>query len=669
MPRFIAERKYPLVHSGPPPTEMDYEKDGRVPLPSALSSGTNPLSQKLSQILSNSFVDPEISAALNILEQSGFVNSATSRRELAPNIAMQELETNKTVLDDYRHLVEEMRLIKMGLASMEAACDQMRVQAQAVKTSTTQLLEQSTFLQAQKKKVETKTVVLDAFRAKFLLEESEVQVLSSQSIVNEDFFKCLHRINAIHEDCSVLLASEDQTAGLEIMEAMNKHLDAGYAKLHRWILKELKSTTAGATEANVLLRQGLTVLSGRRDLYEKTLENVSESRRRVVAADFDQARVRGNLEANTDDAMRYVGDVLAWLHQAIATEREVIELILGSVGRRQSNTFPNDITTVSPALDYRAMQNELVDRSFSSILKPLQQRIDQVVVYQYDRVTSFRVAILIRFYRDLIDRVLERDATVTRSLHNMERSAISRFMQTTRNSIAAVNSKPPEVDIATLESPTFLTDTLDDLSAVLSILQESFLDTKEKEVEFTETWDQLLRQCIEVSVRMASELPQPTSSVFLLNCLVSLQNTLETVDFTVQQVEMCSSAAARCQQALIVEQHDYLLRNGGLITQIESLEENDHKSTISRLPEFQLEILKRLSKQLANFLPNALSDLSSRLSGLRDTDKATQINMEAALRFAKDYAQVEDAVLLNVEFGRSLLTLTYGEITRALNIS
>lgn len=646
---------------------MDTERPfgSSAPLPSSLTSTTSILSQRYSHILSNSFLDAEISPALQILETGGFANTATSRRELAPKIAMQELETNKSVLDDYKSLIEEMRTIKMGLDSMQLACNKMRFQAHAVKSASSQLLEQAVFLQEQKKKVESKKIVLDAFRAHFAVEDAELRQLSSPELVNEGFFQALEKVKTIYDRCSVLLVADEQTAGLEIMDTMNKHLETGYAKLHRWILKELKSTTSGATEANVSLRHGLTVLSARRDLYDKTLDNVSESRRRAVLADLDQARVRGKLEEHNDDAMRFVGDLLAWLHQAVASEREVVELILGPAGRERQVQTDGESTT---AFDYRSMQNELVDRSFALVLGPLQQRIDQVVVGQNDRVMSFRIAILIRFYRDLIDRVLEKDASVTKSLQNMEKSAMSRFMQSPRNLIASVSARPPEADIMNLNVPSFLEDLIEDLAAVVNILDDSFLEISEKAIEFTDVWDQLLRQCIEVCIRIAAELPQPSSSVFLLNCLFAIERVLESAEFTLKQSAMCQSAIDRCKQALVVEQHDYLLRNSGIITQIETLEENPNEVRISRLPEFEMNVLKGLSKQMNNFLPNAIPDMNNRLEHMREGEDRRRINLDAAERFSRDYTRLEVAVLQDVEFGRSLLTLTSGDVRETLGL-
>lgn len=636
-----------------------------VPVPNALSS-TNPLSQKLSHVLSNSFIDSEISSGLAILEQEGFVNDADSRRELSPKITLQELSIKKSVLDDYQRLVRELHQIKMGIDSMQATCQQMRIQANSIKGSTSQLLEQATFLQQQKRKAHEKHDVLRAFRSHFMIEETALRTLSSAEPVNEQFFDCLDQVSAIHERCSGLLVVDTQIAGLEIMETMTRHLESGYSKLHLWILKELKATSAGATEANVLLRRALTKLAQRSDLYERTLDHVSDSRRRVVAADFDQARTRGRLESNRDDAITYVGDLLAWLHQAIASEREILELILGSPGRDKSRLNVGSHNENEEILNYRTVQNELIDRNFSLVMTVLQRQVDQVISAQNDRIGSFKAALLIRFYRNLVDRVLEEDAAVIRSLRSMEQTAISKSMQSTRNMVAALNVNPPEVDELTLELPSFLKYTIEDLVAVLVILEESFLDSEEKATELTEVWDQLLRQCIEVCVRSSSEIPQPASSIHLLNCMTALERALGSVTFTTKQLSMCQSAAERCRQALILEQHDYLLRHSGIITQYEALDENIGDTPISRLPEFQIETLKDLASQVQKFVPTATQQLQHRLARVNNREYAAQINAEAVSRFVRDYTKVEDAVMENIEFGRSLLTLTNSDVRRSL---
>ena len=50
----------------------------------------------------------------------------------------------------------------------------------------------------------------------------------------QDFFLALTRAKAIHNDVKVLLRTNQQTAGLEIMESMALHLETAYERLYRW---------------------------------------------------------------------------------------------------------------------------------------------------------------------------------------------------------------------------------------------------------------------------------------------------------------------------------------------------------------------------------------------------------------------------------------------------
>ena len=629
----------------------------KVPLPAALGSSGNPLGQKFSQILSTSFIDSEISTALEILEKSGFANDLSTRRELAPSVSKQILETNKSVLDDYKHFVDEMHVIRMGIESMQTACNEMRAQAVAVKASSSQLIEQSAFLQEQKRKVEIKRRILSTFRARFSISEVEAATLSSSEPIEDSFFDCLAKVKSIREECSTLLVADTQTAGLEIMDLMSKHLETGYNKLHRWILKELKSTTSGATEANVLLRKGLTTLAERPDLYERTLDHVSDARRRIVAADFDQARIRGKdgsraIEANNQDCMRYVGDILAWLHQAIASEREILEMVLGAAGRdRRSIMHQQDEEN---AFDYRAMQNELIDRNFQLVMKPLQQRIDQVIVAQNDRLLSFKAAILIRFYRDTLSKVLEPNASVLTTLRSMEKSAIARFLQSTRTMISQVSlNSPTPIE---MEIPDYLEDTIDDLTSTLETLNASFLSLNEKVAEFTEIWESLIRQVIEITVRSAADLIQPRAPIYLYTCASLLHRTLSTVEFTTAQQEICQVAISRSKAALVVDQHEYLLSKSGIHTLLRRIEEN------TPLDE---EAVEATSVQVQQFLPNALIDVSERLGAI-DARVASQVTSEAIVKFCEDYRVVEGAVLSQLEFARSMFPCSSAEVARTL---
>ena len=77
---------------------------------------------------------------------------------------------------------------------------------------------------------------------KFLISEDEITVLSSTAEpVNEEFFQTLTRVKRIHHDSQVLLGTEDQRLGLEVLERSSKHINSAYQKLYRWIQREFKT--------------------------------------------------------------------------------------------------------------------------------------------------------------------------------------------------------------------------------------------------------------------------------------------------------------------------------------------------------------------------------------------------------------------------------------------
>ena len=63
----------------------------------------------------------------------------------------------------------------------------------------------------------------------------------------------------------------------------------------------------------------------------EALSNLSQTRQTTLLSNFTNALTRGGpgglprpIELHAHDPMRYVGDMLAWVHQAIAAEREFL---------------------------------------------------------------------------------------------------------------------------------------------------------------------------------------------------------------------------------------------------------------------------------------------------------------------------------------------------------
>jgi conserved oligomeric Golgi complex subunit 6 len=70
--------------------------------------------------------------------------------------------------------------------------------------------------------------------------------------------------------------------------------------------------------------------------FREALTSLSQTRQNTLQTSFLNALTRGGpsglprpIELHAHDPMRYIGDMLAWVHQAIAAEREFLESLFG----------------------------------------------------------------------------------------------------------------------------------------------------------------------------------------------------------------------------------------------------------------------------------------------------------------------------------------------------
>jgi conserved oligomeric Golgi complex subunit 6 len=102
---------------------------------------------------------------------------------------------------------------------------------------------------------------------------------------------------------------------------------------------------------------------------------LSETRQATLLSSFIAALTRGGpsgyprpIELHAHDPLRYVGDMLAWVHQSIAAEREFLESLFGlkSDGRMVGSIRKFDSTD-----EEEDWIRELMDLAFGKLCMPL----------------------------------------------------------------------------------------------------------------------------------------------------------------------------------------------------------------------------------------------------------------------------------------------------------
>ena len=139
------------------------------------------------------------------------------------------------------------------------------------------------------------------------------------------------------------------------MASTSSNLEQGYEKLLRYCSNEFRQIGRDSQfEVNHELRESVVRLRKRPELLtlvvflyiltdflitparSEALTFLSETRQATVLSSFITALTRGGpsgyprpIELHAHDPLRYVGDMLAWVHQSIAAEREFLESLFG----------------------------------------------------------------------------------------------------------------------------------------------------------------------------------------------------------------------------------------------------------------------------------------------------------------------------------------------------
>jgi conserved oligomeric Golgi complex subunit 6 len=109
--------------------------------------------------------------------------------------------------------------------------------------------------------------------------------------------------------------------------------------------------------------------------------------------------------------MRYIGDMLAWIHQAVAAEREFLDALFGV----------KDARMVGSVRTFRGTEEEeyvraLLDGAVDKLCGPLKARVLQTIRSQESAIVAYKVANLLQFYLLTMKRTLGEESSLSKAL-------------------------------------------------------------------------------------------------------------------------------------------------------------------------------------------------------------------------------------------------------------
>ena len=595
------------------------QETGKVPQP-------NPLSKKLSRILDSRYdEDKDTIEALRVLSEFMGENTLQTRRNLRSDLERRNLALSESFCVLLGRLASHVEGIHEEVAAMKACCKDMQLRLDDTKAKTSGLLRETSEMKAKGKKLEMKAAVVDKFLKRFQLSDDEVLILSSGANsrkIDNEFFDVLHHVQSIHEDCKVLLRSSQQRAGLEIMERMAMRLEEGYERLYHWTQSQCRSMTGDLPTSSSVLCRALNQLKERAILYKYCVDEYVLARRGAVVQSFIDALTRGNnggrpIELVSHDPTRYVGDMLSWLHQALATEKDHISGLLGE----------EDIESVS----------SLLGSITEGACRPLKVRVEQVLLATRDPVTAYQLVNLVRYYSSVFGDILLPAAPLivaVKELTELQSKMFFSCLTVHTTKLLESNETPTDQ----LAPPLRLTELLSIVQSILSAHDISVNTAQDHRQDLHNILSTCLEPMIQYCHESASALHAVDMAVYMTNCLYLIHTTVSLYEFTELALEKLDAQMQAHMDMLVDQQASHFLVATGLIDCYKMSQAGEQIT-----PE-ALTALQSSNSNLTDFLSGPDTFLLSQLDMLSSSRARDSLRKKSIELFLTAYHQIHSSI-------------------------
>lgn len=293
---------------------------------------------------------------------SGGVGGSVSlglHRHFRSLLESRHLALHRALLEAFAPVAEQMSALDAELAQTSEVANELAAALQDIKARSNSLFHSAELLSAQKKETAEKAEIVTTFLARFQLDPADAELLArtDESAIGPEYFAALEKVETIRANIQRMLvgsasvpsgSSVPSTPGggsiggvqdglgassrisLDLLDSLSKQLEASYELLYRFVSRQIQS--GGVVKVSDLTPKFIRCFQLLRNVptyFEHCLADLVSGRRSLVIERFLKALSRGSggtrpIELSAHDPVRYSSDMLAWIHQALANEKEFL---------------------------------------------------------------------------------------------------------------------------------------------------------------------------------------------------------------------------------------------------------------------------------------------------------------------------------------------------------
>lgn len=218
--------------------------------------------------------------------------------------------------------------------------------------------------------------------------------------------------------------------------------------------------------------------------------------------------------------------MLAWLHQAVASEKDQFLLLLyksaqpETEGAERFRRPPKRAADADLSTEDKALLFKSLDKITEGACRPLQARIEQVLASQPDVVVCYELANLLQFYGSTVADLCEEASTASlvvllKELHELALKVFFDQLNIRTNALLVDVEQPPP----SLGPPNDLERILELLRKVLSCQDVYAERTAAHDEDLHRILEYVLNPTLEMCTISASSLGPVRAAVYIINCV------------------------------------------------------------------------------------------------------------------------------------------------------
>lgn len=477
------------------------------------------------------------------------------------------------------------------------------------------LLARAEALRAEQDELADAAAACTALCARFQLTPEEERALAAGpgGAVDAALLAALGHAARIRDDARALLPTSQHRLGIAVMARMGALVDDARWRVAHWVRARLADGHAAADDDDGLLAQCLAQLR-HTEVYSACLADVAACRGRAVTQAFLAALTTGTpqtrpLEAHAHDPLRFVGDMLAWLHQAVAAEFEAVSLLLDDDG--------NDASMRRPEQEQQKPEEDdsvkhVLNLEFEGVCRALTVRVEQALGQKTATAgVLLRTGALLAFYRGVVGGLLGADAPLARAVGTGEEAARARLDAVLRAAVHRIERAPPAPP-PDLQPPSAVRETAALVAELCAAAEGAATACADRLTDAVRAVVTPLATALEAA---SATLDAPSRAVFLVNSLASVLAAVAAAPALAPVAQDLTARVDAHVHALVAQQAARFLTDCGLAPKLAILdkeqqeEEKGEKQPLATV----LGMEPRAVEGAVRAFETALLDVSSRL--------------------------------------------------------